>query len=62
MAKAAGGKNRKYNRNKRWCEQYANDHRREKNKARRMKRHLKRHPEDLVAMKVLSENRFAKEV
>lgn len=49
----AGGKNRKYGRNKPWCLQYKNGMRRTKNKERNIKRHLKRYPNDVQARKAL---------
>lgn len=43
-AKAKGGKkNRKYGRNKKWCERYRAEGRREKNKAAKQARHRKRY-------------------
>lgn len=50
MAKLAGGKNRKYGRNAKWCAAYALSNRREQNKAVRLARHLKRHPGDVSAL------------
>lgn len=41
--KAAGGKNRKYGRNAKWCDAYKVSGTREKNKARKLARHIKRY-------------------
>lgn len=46
----AGKKNRKHGRNKLFCERYRREGRREKNKAIRLRKHLRRHPRDTVAM------------
>jgi hypothetical protein len=43
------GKSKKMGRNKIVCAAYRNSNRREKNKARRVRRHLLRFPGDLVA-------------
>jgi hypothetical protein len=43
-------KGRKTGRNKLACSRYALEHRREKNKLRRLRRHLKKHSADLCAM------------
>lgn len=52
--KAKGGtKNRKYGGNKAFCERYRKEGRREKNKARRLRRHLKKFPKDKQAEKAL---------
>ena len=48
--KAKGGKkNRKYGRNARYCELYRVRHQRERNKVKRLLRHLKRFPKDRCA-------------
>ncbi len=47
-AKHKGGKkNRKWGRNKKFCERYRIEGRRERNKARKAIRHLKNHPLDI---------------
>lgn len=52
MAKRAGGKqksgNRKHGRNKTKCERYRACKTREKNKVRKLSKHIKRHPNDLT--------------
>lgn len=55
MAKAAGGKNRKFGRDKKSGSnlRYINEHRRTKSHIRRMTKHLKRFPDDVVATKEL---------
>lgn len=59
MARPAGGtpkkgkKNRKHGRNKTFCEQYARENRREKNKRKTLIRHVKDFPNDFVAAKAL---------
>lgn len=46
--KAKGGKKgRKIGRNKKFCDLYALENRRMRNKVRRKARHMKRHPKDL---------------
>lgn len=52
-AHKGGKKNRKYGRNKTVCERYSREGREEKNKARRLRRHLKKYPEDGEATKAL---------
>jgi len=44
-----GKKNRKHGRNKTGCERYRREGRREKNKARRLRRHLRHNPQDRTA-------------
>ena len=52
--KAKGGKkNRKFGRNKTWCERYRAEHRREKAKFRKITAHLTQHPEDAAAAESL---------
>ena len=51
--KAGGGKQRKYDRNRKWCESYRNRGQREKNKVKKLRRHLARFPGDKVAVKVV---------
>jgi len=46
-------KNRKYGRNKAKCARYRDLGKRVKNVARRIKRHLKKHPEDLQSQAAL---------
>lgn len=48
-------KNRKVGRNANWCKWYAATHRRERNMAKRIKKHLTRFPADLVAVNRLKE-------
>jgi hypothetical protein len=43
------GKSRKHGNNKAWCTGYKNSNRREKNKVRRINRHLKKFPSDECA-------------
>ncbi len=43
MAKAAGGKNRKYGRNQKWCDAYKARQQREKNKITKLMKHFKRY-------------------
>ncbi len=47
-------KNRKHGRNKKYCEAYRNAHRREVNKIKRLRKHLKKFPEDANAKKALA--------
>ena len=53
MAGQKGNKNRKYGRNRKWCEMYRLLGRRLSNKIKKLKRHIKRHPEDGCAVKTL---------
>jgi hypothetical protein len=53
QAPKKGKKNRKHGRNKKVCEQYRREGRQEKNRKRRIRRHLKRHPDDRVALRAL---------
>lgn len=46
---ASGGGGKKKGRMKIWCAAYTASHTREKNKKRRLLKHLKRFPDDLVA-------------
>lgn len=48
-----GKKNRKWGGNKTACERYRLDGRQEKNRERRIKRHLKQHPNDLQNLEAL---------
>jgi len=45
QSRSSGG-NRKKDRNRDWCERYRKEGRREKNKLRKMKHHLNKHPND----------------
>jgi len=45
-SKAAGGKNKKHGRNKDWCKAYSLRKQRERNKIKRLARHLARFPSD----------------
>jgi len=52
--KAKGGKkNRKIGRNEKWCEAYRARHQRERNKVVKLRRHLKKHPGDVVAARAV---------
>lgn len=48
-----GRRCRKYGRNKKWCEAYRASGRQERNRRRRILRHLKRYPADLSALAAL---------
>jgi len=48
-----GKKQRKWGRNAAYCLRYKNSHRREQNKARRLRKHLERFPGDLCAKKAV---------
>lgn len=48
-----GKKQRKYGRNALYCATYERENRREKNKVRRLKKHLVYFPADLVAVKAI---------
>jgi hypothetical protein len=48
-----GKKNRKWGNNKAYCQRYRAEGKQEKNRARRINRHLKRHPNDLQAFEAL---------
>jgi len=50
-APKGGKKNRKHGRNKKWCTLYEKLGTRQKNKAKRLARHLLRHPFDKQARK-----------
>lgn len=50
IARKTGKKNRKHGRNKLSCDNYRRSHRREKNKLRRLRRHLKAHSNDRMAV------------
>lgn len=56
-ARRGGRKGRKIGRNKVKCEKYRLSHRREKNKIRKINRHLKVHINDWVAKKRVDELR-----
>lgn len=49
VARKTGKKNRKFGRNKLGCKAYLSAARREHNKVRRLRRHLKKFPQDSVA-------------
>ena len=42
-----GKKNRKHGRNRKFCERYRAENRRERNKRKKQIRHLKKHPNDV---------------
>jgi len=46
-------KQRKYGRNAAYCQYYTATNRREKNKSKKLKKHLTRFPNDKVALKAL---------
>ena len=50
VARKKGKKNRKFDRNRIWCQAYKNRGQREKNKLRRLNKHLNRHPGDGCAI------------
>ena len=49
MAGSTGGKSSKAGRNSAGCKAYKGSNRREHNKVRRLKKHLKRFPDDIIA-------------
>ena len=49
-----GGGARKYDRNRAWCLAYRNRGQREINKARRLRKHLARFPDDRTALHCLN--------
>lgn len=51
IARKGGKKNRKWSRFKLKCDSYRRSHRREINKLRRLRRHLKAHSNDHVAVR-----------
>ena len=53
VARKTGKKQRKYDRNRKWCQSYRNRNQREKNKVKKVRRHLARFPNDKVAAKVI---------
>ena len=53
VTRKKGKKTRKYDRNRKWCQSYRNRNQREKNKVKKLRRHLARYPDDKVAAKVL---------
>jgi len=53
-----GKKNRKIDRNRKWCEAYKARHQREKNKVVKMRRHLVRFPMDARGDRRLTEVRM----
>lgn len=50
---AAGGKNKKYGRMTAACKQYKSEGRREKNRKRRVRRHIRNYPNDAQAVTIL---------
>lgn len=52
---AGSNKNRKVGRNANYCKMYSLSHRYERNKAKKLKRHLKRFPGDVCASARLKE-------
>ncbi|MBI2039919.1 hypothetical protein HYT18_02505 [Candidatus Microgenomates bacterium] len=56
MSTISGGrKGRKIGRNKAKCERYRLSHRREKNKIRKILKHLKKHPNNTAALRRIEE-------
>ena len=53
MAAKASKKQRKWDRNRLFCQGYRNRNQREKNKVRRLNRHLKAFPSDYVASRAV---------
>lgn len=53
VTRKKGKKTRKYDRNRKWCQSYRNRNQREKNKVKKLRRHLVRFPGDKVAAKVV---------
>jgi hypothetical protein len=53
VVRKKGKKNRCHGRNKSFCTRYRNSHQRERNKARRLGKHLARHPNDRCALAAL---------
>lgn len=54
MATKVGGNSKKKGRMKAWCQAYAGRQQRERNKARRLIRHIKRYPWDAEARATLA--------
>lgn len=54
IARKGGKKNRKFKRNKDKCAIYAREGRREKNKAKKLAKHLRRHGTDVQAKHCLN--------
>lgn len=53
ISRKKGKKNRKWKRNKSFCERYFREGRQERNRKRRILRHLKRFPNDYAARAAL---------
>lgn len=53
VSRKKGRKNRKHGRNSVFCKVYKLSHRRERNKAKRLNKHLSRHPGDRCAVQAL---------
>lgn len=51
--KDQGGKNKKYGRNKIWCQTYRTREVRAKNRVRKLRRHIKNFPADVQAVAAL---------
>lgn len=60
MAGKQGKSSRKIGRNKDWCKAYANRNQREKNKIKKLNKHLERQPEDPLALK--AKDRWRKKI
>ena len=56
-ARRGGKKNRKHGRNKKFCERYLKEGRRETNKVRKLVRHTKKFPNDQEAVRLLEKGR-----
>lgn len=52
-ARKKGKKNRGHGKNRIFCQAYMKSGQREKNKMRKLRKHLKRHPNDQVAIAVM---------
>jgi hypothetical protein len=55
VARKKGKKNRKFGRNSNFCLRYRNEDRRAKNKARRVRKHVAKFPNDKQAQKFLAD-------
>ena len=54
VARKRGKKNRKYGNNIAFCTRYRNEGRRDRNKKRKLERHLKKFPNDIQAQRALN--------
>jgi hypothetical protein len=53
IAAKSGKKNRKHGRNKEFCKRYKAENRRHKNKIKKLKKHIKKFPNEKNAVRVL---------